>query len=300
MPPIPSGYNMPFYYSTITAQWIFFEIDPARARPYLQLRGPGLELYLVDDGNRAVVVLVFMKYASHFNDGVSVTLESELNLLTYPLVREQGVPIMSLDALLAGNDQTKTIGQLRLLVPASNPVAVRAGRELFGEPKFLADFTCNVPALNSPGVDTWTYTCFSSPEAVRSDEPLPGSAQEEPRWCRARMPGDDDMSPQRMMWSASADLRGLPVQVGNSAAVIRYTNFKGRPLASRWNLQGLFQTVLPGQEAGQRIRVAYGPDDFAGMRTAMQELIGDTPASAVQDFSSGPAGIESRGYYVDL
>ena len=51
--------------------------------------------------------------------------------------------------MVEGDDQTKLLGNHRIFVPCDDPVAITAGEELFGEPKFKTTFLTE-PAVAEP------------------------------------------------------------------------------------------------------------------------------------------------------
>ena len=74
------------------------------------------------------------------------THEVEFNVYVYPESRLPSVPLMSVRDYLLGRDQTKTIGGSGCTCRADNPNAVAAGKQNFGEPKWLAAFDY-IPAV---------------------------------------------------------------------------------------------------------------------------------------------------------
>ena len=101
---------------------------------------------------------------------------------------------MTAQEFLAGQDQTKSIGGYRIHVPCDAPGAINAGRGLYGEPKYLAQFQYTTPTLNDPSVVTWSYSVFQ----------------------------DAGGKPGTLVYSIDADLQGLAVRQQNPSPLVEY------------------------------------------------------------------------------
>jgi hypothetical protein len=280
MPPVPQKINVgghlypiytPFYYGSLSALWVYYQVDPEILEPYLE--GTGFAAALFD--GKAVVDLNFQSYTAHGGQILETCNEVEFNALVYPTSLADCLPEITFAEFLAGVDQSKTFGHLRLHVPADNAFAVAAGKALFGEPKFLASFTTSVPALNDPPAKVWNYSC--------QDPVDPNSAT----------------SPASI-YNLVTDLQYLAATPANSSPLVEYGVLDGRPIGSHWDIYGIFQTYLLAQDQSERVKLTYGTSDLNGMRTDMKAIIGDAHAVAAQVFVSTPVGTESRAYYVDL
>src|SRR5882724_8521286 len=80
LPPIPAGFNMPFYYHSLQDCELFFRVDPKILAPYLA--GTGLNVALFDGLGAAS--FNFQNYTAQFANFDSVVLEIECNILAYP------------------------------------------------------------------------------------------------------------------------------------------------------------------------------------------------------------------------
>jgi Acetoacetate decarboxylase (ADC) len=141
-PPLPQGFQEPFWYASLQSFWLYYRVDPELLRERLPA-GRGLEVALFEFGggdHAGLASLDLQRYTGHGPTYLETTDEVEFNVYVYPRARVPDVPLMTWQQYLLGTDQTKTIGGYRLHVPCDNQTAVLAGRELYGEPKYLAVF----------------------------------------------------------------------------------------------------------------------------------------------------------------
>jgi hypothetical protein len=231
MPEQPKNFEMPFWYSSLQSFWLYY---PARRDqveallPELPARH-GVRLAEFDDlPDRALVSLDFQAYTSGGANYLGFTHEVEFNVYVYPESRLPAVPRMTLQDYLLGRDQTKTIGGFRLHVPCDNPIAVQAGQQNFGEPKWLAAFDYTVPSLNAGGGSRWSYGVYEAqPEGTKPGTPL---------------------EPQAMIFQVDAKLHGLAAQPSNLSPLIEYgtRTVAGQEVlaANYWNFFGSFDTYF--------------------------------------------------------
>jgi hypothetical protein len=261
-PPLPPGFNMPFYYASLSTIWVYYAVDPAKVTRHLQ--GTGLEPALFD-GN-GLACFDFQRYTAHLAPVLSTVNEVELNVLAYPRVRAAQAPSMSLADFLSGNEQTKVIGAFRLHVAADNQNAVNAGKALFAEPKFLTTFNYLVPDLNDPEQDAWDVTC------------------------------NDPQDSTQFIFSLHADVRSLPFSPSTMSPIAQYTiDGQGRLLSCTWNLHGVYRSALVAGSSGPTVK--FGQSSHP-MRKDMQDLLENVAPSAVQIFDAPPVATQSRGFYV--
>ncbi|HLC42394.1 MAG TPA: hypothetical protein VJO34_12340 [Methylomirabilota bacterium] len=265
-PPLPKGFNSPFYYSALYSFFLYYQVDGARVEPHL--KGTGLKAALMD--GKALVNIDFQRYLSSGNNYLEQTVEIEFNIVSYPASREPDVPTMALKDFLAGQEQTKTIGNYRLHVACDDKIAVQAGRELYGEAKFYTTFTYTVPDLNFPETTTWQFTC------------------------------QDPVNKKQAIFSVDADISMLPAQTSNMSPVVDFSMLKvGKELRldQSWrNLLGAFQTFYTDPRS--TVSLEYGQSKNR-MREDMQKIIGSSPCVAIQLFQSVPVCIEGRGFFVN-
>ena len=277
MPKLPQEFDaFPFYYASLQCQWVYWYIDPEIAEPFVKDTGLCVARFPDPDGrDRAVILLNFQRYTAHYDNALGTVNEVEFNLLAYPANRVPGVPKMSLVEYLHGRDQTKTIGHLRLHVAADNQVAVKAGREVFGEPKFFATFNYKVPALNAKPV---------------GDPPVQAQV-----WQIELVSPDDR---EDIVYRLNANFADYRWTQTNCTPIPEFATGLGRTVWTRWTIVGLFQTAMltPGQAGAPRLEI--GQNDFA-MTRDMRALFTDPVLAAAQIFDSPPACIEPRGFYVD-
>ena len=166
MPPIPAGFLLPFYYASLFNCAMYFVVEPRVVEPYLE--GKPLRPALFD--GKALVYFNYQHYTAEFPAFMSDVGEIELNIVSYPTVAEGKTLSFSARDFILGNDQTKLYGNLRVHVPCDYPNAIKAGIELFGEPKFQTTFDTALPSWNDdPTSQVWKFTC-NDPKA----KPNPG------------------------------------------------------------------------------------------------------------------------------
>ena len=158
--------------------------------------------------------------------------------------------LMTWQQYLLGEDQTKTIGGYRLHVPCDNAIAVKAGRGLYGEPKYLATFTCAVPCLNgppSPPSSAWSYQVYA--------EPSPPSA-----------PAGGAPTQGPLIYGLECDLAGITPIPANQSPLIEYGVFSdaggaARLVGNHWDFYGPFETyIAPGLHSQINARHRPRPD----------------------------------------
>jgi hypothetical protein len=292
-PPLPEGFQEPFYYASLQSFWLYYRVDPEVLVKHLpDLPKPdGLQVALFDFGGgeqAGLVSLDFQRYTGHGPSYLETANEVEFNLYAYPHAREPDVPLMSWQQYLLGQDQTKTIGGYRLHVPCDNAIAVRAGKGLYGEPKYLATFDCAVPCLNgppSPPSTAWSYQVFAA-------APPSGEGASSPP------------SPGPLIYGLQCDLGGTAPVPANQSPLIEYgalTDSGGtsRLVGNHWDFYGPFDTYMPsGSAPPLRAEITLGTDpDPTGTVADLQELIGVAQPLAAQVYESRPVSAESRGWY---
>jgi hypothetical protein len=244
------------------------------------------------DGS-AIAMLDFQRYTQHSAAFLGTCNEVELNVVAFPKTRLPDVPAMSFEEWLAGEDQTKTLGHLRLSVAADNPFAVKAGRELFGEPKFCSTFAYDVPCLNDPEVTTWQIQLnYPSPQGGAND----------------------------FIYALSASTVGLVPYTVNPSPVPEFAVLRGHTVQTMWNLLGASAAWLLTGELASRVTLTLGtprPEGFVPpgaaapqpgcegsdalayeMRLMMGNLFTGRSPCAITLFDSAPVCVEPRGFYI--
>ena len=260
-PPLPPGFSLPFYYASVNAIWVYYKVSPEKVATYLQ--DIALEPALFD--GQALVLLNFQRYTGFISSGLSVVNEAQLNIIAYPAALAKQAPSISLADLLAGGEQTKTLGAYRLHVPADNPFAAQAGRELFNEPTFVTTFAYAVPDINDPSQRSWVVTC-----------------------------NDPDETKKQTIFTLDIDANPPGLAPSAMSPIMQYTRDpKGRVFAYTWNVFGVFASAL--LDRGPKL--VFGQSSHP-MRAAMQGLLDGAPAVGMQTFETPPVATSTRGYIV--
>ncbi len=279
-PALPADFaQWPFYYASLQCNWVYWYCDPEVAKPYVEEQngkptGLKVALFPVKDGSKtvdkAVVLLNFQRYTAHYNNALGTTNEVEFNIVAYPGNRSPGVPYMPIENWLNGEDQTKTLGHLRIHVAADNAIAVQAGREVFGEPKFVGNFNYNVPTLNAAPTRDWQIQLI------------------------------DPENTNDFVYDMNADFSGLEMWPTNCTPIPEFACGLGRTVWTRWTIMGQFMTaMLTTKEDRKRVTLKIGKNDFV-MTKDMRTLIGEkNKPVAVQSFTSAPACAEPEGFWLD-
>ena len=296
-PPFTDPFKMPFYYASLSSLKIYYRVSASALEPFLQ--GTTLRVARFSDvkSDRGVVSVEFQNYTGHGGMLLETCNEVEFNILTYPASREADTPTMKLEAFIKGMDQTKTIGGFRVYVPCDNPFAIRAGREIFGEPKFQTTFHFQLPSLNLPDQKTWTYTVHD-PAYQPPDDPT----KYHPK-------------PKDVIYTVDADLRSIPADNdGNPSAFVLYSMFPELPngglagkngykncrlIGSLWNIFDVDRVYKLDKKGSNKVKLHFGESKHP-MGVDMKAIIGSAPAEFVQVYQSDPAAVENRAYYVDV
>jgi hypothetical protein len=277
-PPLPPNVGSPFWYSGLQSFWLYWKLDPKLAAKYVpQLPGDQkleVAIFDFDDDEASLVSLDLQRYLSGGDSWLETTQEVEFNLYVYPKSREPLVPQLTWKQFLMGWDQTKSLGGWRLHVPCDDQIAIDAGKGLFGEPKYLAQFTTKVPHINSPDTKTWEYEVY--------------------------VPGKPPPQPSELMWSLFADLSDRVPEHYDASPLIEYgvliKDGSRHVVANEWNFYGPFDTYwLDAKPA--KVNLAGGPADLRDTVKDLKALIGNRAPIAAQVFNSPPVSVESRGWY---
>jgi hypothetical protein len=262
LPPIPAGFGLPFYYSSLSNFEVFYLADATVAGRHLE----GTSLQLATFESKACVSFNHQLYTAQFPSGASVTQEIELNILAYPAALAGQVASVSFEQFVLGDEQSTILGNRRVWVPCDADLAIKAGKELFGEPKFKTGFAISIPSPNDPTVTTWSITCL------------------------------DPDNPKIAIFTCTADLRGLNPVLSNPAPHTEYGSFGGRLIGCRWNVLSPYETCSLDAGASKRIALTIG-ESAHPMAADMKALIGSSLAVAVRSFQSASAAAQSRAYY---
>jgi hypothetical protein len=304
--PFTDDFRMPFYYASLSSLKIYYGVAGEALTPFL--RGTALEVAgFKDMPGQGVVSVEFQNYTGHGGTMLETVNEVEFNILAYPASRKAQVPAVTLDDFVRGMEQTKTIGGFRVYVPADNQFAVKAGRDIFGEPKFLTDFRYQLPALNLPEQKTWEYTVLD-PHYPLPKLPKPYKPQEKDK-----------------IYTVRADLSSFPASPdGNPSSIVLYSMFPDRPdgeltakklrlvklpgrkgydggrlIGSLWNIFDVDRVYKLDRRGRDKVVIEFGQSPHP-MRSDMEDLLRSAPPLFVQVYQSDPVAVENRAYYVDV
>lgn len=300
-------FTMPFYYDAVTFMWVYYKVPLDLLGKYL--KGTDLSPAIFPQaakGPFGIVSLDFQIYQSNLGSNLTDVVEVEFNLHGYPTSKSKEVPEVSFRDYMMGQEQTKWIGSFRLWVPASDPIAVAAGRLAFGERKFLTPFAFDVPVPNRPESTAWKYTVYD-----------PGLTTKNPP-VQAVSAASGDLA--NVIYTIELNLGHLGEPLAtNPSPLTLYSKLDtsitmahgqevppippmsaGRLNASRWNILGLDQTWLDlDSTTPSPVRVKTGGSHHE-MKEHVEELIvKNGTLCALRYYVSPPAAIENRAFWVD-
>nr|WSW49429.1 hypothetical protein OG296_40980 [Streptomyces sp. NBC_01001] len=277
LPPVPEPFRLPLHYGALHQIGVDWLVDPEPVRKLLAEHHPDLTAAAFEDG-RALVSLNYQLYFAQYAFGGGVTQEIELNVIAFPTASDGRLPRLSYTQYAQGWDQTKLLGIARVHVVCDNPFAIRAGRELYAEPKYPGWFEVGLPSLNGPEGETWTVRCKAA--AIGPDDTL----EKDPR----------------PLLDLTAELDGLTAVAANSAPITGYgTDHEGRLLAGPMNVYQPYRWYdLAAPEHSDRTRLAFHSPD-GGLGRDIRALLGDEPpAVGAWTFQSPPVAAHNRPYYL--
>ncbi|MGA5198408.1 hypothetical protein [Streptomyces exfoliatus] len=277
LPPVADPFRLPFHYGALHQVGVDWLVDPDPVHELLAKQHPHLTAATFEDG-RALVSLNYQLYFAQYAFGGGVTQEIELNIIAFPTTEGDRLPRLSYVQYAQGWDQTKLLGIARVHVVCDNPFAIRAGRELYAEPKHPGWFEAGLPSLNGPAGETWTVHCKAAtigPDGALEKDPSP-------------------------LLDLTAELDGLTPVAANSAPITGYgTDQEGRLLAGPMNVYQPYRWYdLAAPEHSGRTRLTFHApggglgDDFRALLDA------EPPAVGAWTFQSPPVAAHNRPYYL--
>ncbi|MFE1554388.1 hypothetical protein ACFW6V_05280 [Streptomyces sp. NPDC058734] len=275
LPPVPEPFRLPFHYGALHQLGIDWLVDPGPVRDLLAKHHP--DLSAAEFEGRALVSVNYQLYFAQYPFGGGVTQEIEFNVIAHPTADRDRLPALTYAQYAQGWDQTKLLGIARIHVVCDNPFAIRAGRELYAEPKYPGWFETGLPSPNGPPGETWT---------VR---------------CNAATTGPDDTLVRggEALLDLKAELDGLTSVPAALAPVTGYgTDPEGRLLAGPMNVHqpyGWYDLAAPGH-AGRAGLTVHAVEDDLG-RDA-RTLLADTPPAGAWTYQSAPVAAHHRPYYL--
>ncbi len=261
LPTIPPPFALPFYYASLVHCEVLYLVDPVVVAPYVD----GTGLAAARFGDQACAGFNYQLYAGAYNNGGGFTQEVELNIVAYPEHRAEQVALVDFAQFVNGEEQSKILGNHRVWVPCDNDIAIAAGKELFGEPKFKTTFSVDLPVQNAPTVDTWSITV---------DDP--------------DHPGD----PAAGIFTCTAALDGLSPTWSTPSPFTEYGVHEGL-IGCRWNVLAPYATYFV--DGSPAVSVTYGTSGNP-MRADMEALLGGAAPAVIRVLQSAPAAFQSRAY----
>lgn len=277
LPPVAEPFQLPFHYGALHQIGVDWLVDPEPVRELLGKHHPGLTAAEFE-GGRALVSLNYQLYFAQYAFGGGVTQEIEFNVIAHPTGEEDRLPRLTYAQYAQGWDQTKLLGIARLHVVCDNPFAIRAGRELYAEPKYPGWFEVDLPSLNGPAGDTWTVRCKA--------------AEIGPQDTLERSP--------RPLFDLTARLDGLPAVAANAAPITGYgTDRAGRLLAGPMNVYQPYRwyDLAAPEHSGLTRLTVHAPDGDLG-RGIGAVLPDDATAAGAWTYQSAPVAAHNRPYYL--
>ncbi len=311
-PPIPKDFCMPFYYSSLSLFAVYYRVERSVLEPFLERTGLQAARFRTSakgpvDEDHGYASVEFQNYTGFGGQYLETCNEVEFNIHAFPVSEKHKVPRISFRDYLLGQEQTKTIGSLRVDVPADNAFAVKAGADIFGEQKFFTSFHYAVPSLNTPGVTAWNYTVL------------------DPKYKLPADPAKYHPKPRDIIYSISADFAALESTPATPSPITLYSLVdlgdpcrKKPPVgscldrrrkhygpndrldASRWEIRGEFATYFLTGKQANTVHLSCGKSRDP-MRRNMEAVLGKRPKpAAIRVFVSIPAAVENRPFYVEM
>ncbi|MFE3456559.1 hypothetical protein ACFXKD_03365 [Nocardiopsis aegyptia] len=303
LPDIPKGFSLPFYYGAFTNLGIDYLVPKAKAEQLLKDCAPHAALSVADFDGKACLSLNFQVYYGQFGSGAGVTQEIEFNIVAYPTAAAARVPKLSYERYAMGEEQTGNLGFCRYRVACDSEPAIAAGVELFGEPKFRADFRTAIPVPNGTTTEkkeivwyeTWAVECWTHPEQKPPAKDHQPTAQEQ------------KPEPPKLCLKLTADLLNLP---GKTVSAAPFTEFGARgkgesakALAAPLNVFHPYQwydlSTAQGKatsEGKARVTLESGGGDT--WITSFVTAVKDTKPAGAWLFQSPPVAAQNRPYYL--
>ncbi|MCB5166551.1 hypothetical protein LG634_17120 [Streptomyces bambusae] len=282
LPPVPDPFRLPFHYGALHQLGIDWLVDPGPVRDLLAKHHPDLTAAEFD--GRALVSLNYQLYFAQYPFGGGITQEIEYSVIAFPTADRDRLPELTYAQYAQGWDQTKLLGIARIHVVCDNPFAIRAGRELYAEPKRPGWFEVTLPSLNGPAGDTWTVHVN---DAAIGGSDGPG-----------RSDGPDTLDRHDApLLDFTAALDGLRPAPANLAPVTGYgTTPDGRLLAGPMNVYHPYQWYDLTHHTDRTNLTVHSPTTPLGQD--LTTLIGPAPAAGAWTYQSPPVAAHNRPYYV--
>lgn len=254
-PSIPDDEDSPFYYSSLGG---FAALFPTHEHDLADILPPGLAPAVLD--GRTYAGISYQRYHASYPSGDAVINELELSVLAAPADQPQYGPL-DVGDFVGGNDQSKQIGFFPLHIACDHEAAITPGREIFGEPKFKAQFVIETPSWNTHHSRRWSITVAET-ETILS----------------LSMPAVPD-----------GTLTAL-------SPITTYSIRDDRVIASRWQINTPTLAARSEQLSQCRITVT---DTHHPLGRTTSTLIGLAAPAAMWQHLSPPVAVRYRPFYVD-
>lgn len=292
--------SLPFFYGTFTNLGLDYLVEAAAVQNLLEQSSGGdkISAGIFDDG-KALVSLNYQQYFAQFRHFSGVTQEIELNVVAFPTKDAALTPKLTYKRYAHGEDQTGRLGFWRTHVDCDSPPAIKAGKELFDEPKHKSGFTYALPVPNgttptagplaeakkrADAVDVWHVDCGEFGKAT-------GGAFPE----------------NKLYYSVDATLRGLSPQPVSAAPFTEYgarsvgagAQRTKKPVAAPLNVFSPYTWYdLSGVTGKVKVKLGKAtPHANSHTKTFIELITGKDPVGAWV-YQSPPAAVQNRPYWM--
>ncbi|TLQ42670.1 hypothetical protein [Streptomyces marianii] len=277
LPPVHTDFRLPFQIGALHHIGLDFLVDPDPVRRRLESENSDLDVTLFD--SKACISMNYQLYFAQFAGGGSLTQEIELNIIAHPKASSTFLPDLCYRQFAEGQDQTKLNGCWRIQVVCDSPLAIKAGKELFGEPKRPAWFETVMPSPNAAPSGTWRVTCK-----------------------RAGLENGQKIVPSdKTMFSFEIDLTEVTPMPVSMAPITMYgrspsNDNGGRTIAAPFNVcqPYLLYPLAPEDEDRYQVSVI---EHESGIGADLGSLVGDAKPVSAWAYQSPPVASQHRPYY---
>lgn len=292
--------SLPFFYGTFTNFGLDYLLEAKAVRELLKKSSGGDKVSAgVFDGGKALVSLNYQQYFAQFGNGSGVTQEIELNVVAFPTKDAALTPALTYKRYAAGEDQTRLLGFWRTHVDCDNDLAIKAGKDLFSEPKYKSGFAYALPVPNA-----------TTPAAAPPAEAAKRAAAVDVWHVECGVYGqvkDGRFPDNQLYYSIDANLRGLSPQPVSAAPFTEYGSRgvtvggtkKQKPVAAPLNVFSPYVWYdLSGVTGKVTVKAGTAePHDKAYAKTFIELIKGSNPVGAWV-YQSPPVAVQNRPYWM--
>ncbi|TKC19106.1 hypothetical protein [Robertmurraya kyonggiensis] len=252
-----------FYYSGLNYIEVGYLVSKDQLGHYFD--NTNLIPYLFN--GKACITINYQQYFSNFQNGHGETQEIEIGVYCIPRLYKEKVPTLDLKDFLMGEDQTKLIGIYRIFVPCDDELAIDAGINKFGEPKFLANFKSSMPSYNDLLVRDWKISC------------------------------NEFEDHRTMIFSLEINLEGLPRTISNISPITYYGYRDGELIGSRWNIHQPLDTFFIPENCENKVNLMFG-STTNNMGIEIKKILNGIEPFYIREHINKPVAIQSRPFFV--